>query len=372
MTDNPVRRLNAFGQSPWLDDLSRGLVRSGELDRLIEHWGLGGLTSNPAIFEKALVRSGDYDADIRKAVSVGASATEIYESLVLDDIRQAADRFAPVYRATGRRDGYVSIEVSPHLVDDAAGTVAEAKHLWRALARPNVMIKVPGTRAGLTAFEDLVAAGVNVNVTLLFSLRRYAEVTDTFLRGLERARDAGLDLAGIASVASFFLSRIDTMVDAELERLMAEGRDAARSAGRLRGRVAIACARHVYGMFQNVRASSRCRGLEARGARMQRLLWASTGTKNPDYDDIKYVQALIGPETVSTMPMATLEAYERSGTPAATLAADPGDAQAVLSELARLGLDLEKVADRLLSEGIEKFVEPFDATFRAIEKRCRA
>jgi transaldolase len=372
MAENPVRRLNAFGQSPWLDYLSRDLIRSGELDRLIARWRLGGLTSNPAIFEKAIVHSGDYDAEISKAASAKAPTAEIYESLVLDDVRGAADAFASVYRATARRDGYVSVEVSPHLVNDSAGTVAEAGRLWAALRRPNVMIKVPGTAAGLAAIEDLIAVGINVNVTLLFSLRRYAEVTDAFLSGLERAAESGLDLAGIASVASFFLSRIDTMVDTELERIMAEERGAAPAAGRLRGRAAIACARCAYQTFRRVAASDRCRVLEAQGASMQRLLWASTSTKNPAYDDIKYVQALIGPRTVSTMPLDTLEAYERSGAPAATLTENPAEARDVLRELGGLGIDPEAVAGRLLAEGIRKFVEPFDATYRAIEKLCPA
>jgi transaldolase len=370
MDQNAVSRLNAFGQSPWLDYVSRDLVRSGELERLIERWGLRGLTSNPSIFEQDFAHSEVYDQDIRKAASAGASTAEIYESLVLDDIRRAADAFLSVYRTTDRRDGYVSLEASPHLVDDTAGTVAEARRLWTALDRPNVMIKVPGTSAGLAAITELIGSGINVNVTLLFSLRRYEEVTDAFLTGLERAAAAGLDPAGIASVASFFLSRIDTMVDDELERVVAEGGDGAEAAMRLRGRAAIACARCAYAGYRRVTGAERCRALLARGARMQRLLWASTSTKNPDYDATKYVQSLIGPETVSTMPRVTLEAFEGAGAPAETLTEDRAAAQDVLKELSDLGIEIESVADRLLVEGIRKFAQSFDASYRAIEALC--
>ncbi len=372
MNDNPVKRLNAFGQSPWLDFLSRDLVRSGDLDRLIERWELGGVTSNPAIFEKAIAHSVDYDADIARISSTGASTAEIYEALVLDDVRRAADALAAVYERTERRNGYVSLEVSPHLVDDASGTVAEAERLWAALDRPNAMIKVPATAAGLAATEDLIAAGINVNVTLLFSLQRYEDVTGAFLTGLERAAALGRTLDKIASVASFFLSRIDTIVDSHLERIIVEGGDSAGLAGELRGEIAIASARRAYAIYQEVAASQRCQVLARNGGRMQRLLWASTGTKNPEYDDIRYVQPLIGPQTVSTMPLETLEAYERHGAPTASLTENPAAAQEFLNKLQDLGLDLGHLTDRLLGEGIDKFVQPFDATLRAIEEKRRA
>lgn len=371
MNGNPVKRLNAFGQSPWLDFISRDLVRSGELDRLIERWGLGGVTSNPAIFEKAIAHSGDYDAEIAEVSSAGASTADIYESLVLDDVRRAADAFASVYENTGRCNGYVSLEVSPHLTDDGSGTVAEAERLWAALDRPNVMIKVPGTPAGLGAIEELIATGINVNVTLLFSLQRYRDVTEAFLAGLERAAASGRALESIASVASFFLSRIDTMVDGRLNRIIAEGGSSAGLARELRGEIAISSAKRAYAIHQEVAASQRCRALARHGGRMQRLLWASTGTKNPEYDDIKYVQPLIGPQTVSTMPLDTLEAYERHGVPEASLTENLSPAQASLSKLEDLGIDLEDLADRLLTEGIEIFIRPFDATYRAIDEKRR-
>jgi transaldolase len=371
MNDSPVKRLNAFGQSPWLDFISRDLVRSGELGRLIERWGLGGVTSNPAIFEKAIVHSGDYDAAIFEVSSTGASTAEIYEALVLDDVRRAADAFASVYASSGQRNGYVSLEVSPHLVDDAFGTVAEAERLWAALDRPNAMIKVPGTAAGLVATEELIATGINVNVTLLFSLQAYREVTDAFLSGLERAAVSGRALESIASVASFFLSRIDTKVDEHLEGVIAAEGSAAGLARELRGEIAIASARRAYAIFQEVTESQRWQALARDGGRMQRLLWASTGTKNPEYDDIKYVQPLIGPQTVSTMPLETLEAYERQGAPAASLTEDPEAAQLSLNRLEDLGIDLEQLTKQLFREGIDKFIRPFDATYRAIdEKRC--
>jgi transaldolase len=369
VVDNPVKRLNALGQSPWLDFISRKLVRSCELDRLIERWGLGGVTSNPVIFEKAIVHSSDYDADIRNAALAATGTAEIYESLVLDDIRGAADAFAAVYRGSNGANGYVSLEVSPHLVDDSSGTVAEGERLWTMLDRPNVMIKVPGTVAGLAAIEELTALGINVNGTLLFSLQRYRQVVGAFLRGLERVRESRRRLESIASVASFFLSRIDTMADAHLERIVAEGGRSAQAARELRGEVAIACARGAYVIFRQIAASKRCQALARGGARMQRLLWASTGTKNPEYDDIKYVEPMIGPQTVSTMPLETLEAYERHGKPAARLTDNQAGAREVLSKLHDVGIDLEEIADRLLVEGIDKFVQPFDATHSAIERK---
>ena len=365
---NAVRRLNAFGQSPWLDYLSRDLVRSRELERLRERWDLRGLTSNPAIFEKAIVHSGDYDSDIRAAAAAGRSALEIYDLLVIDDVGRAADHFTTVHGTTDRRDGYVSIEVSPLIADDAEATVAEATRLNAALDRPNVMIKVPATDAGLHAIEELTALGINVNVTLLFSLERYRDVVHAYLAGLERAAIFGRNLAGIASVASFFLSRIDTLVDAELEELAERSGYGASRAPALRGQAAIASARLAYRIFEEEAASRRFLELDARGGRMQRLLWASTGTKNPDYDEIRYIEPLIGAGTVSTMPLETLEAYERKGSPAATLPGNVAEAQAVTAELEDLGIDLETVAGRLLTEGIDKFARPYDATLAAIER----
>jgi transaldolase len=372
MTENAVSRLNDFGQSPWLDFISRSLVRSGGLDELIERWGLGGVTSNPAIFEKAIAHSADYDEEIRAAAAAGASVKHTYERLVLDDVRRAADALGFVYEHSGKLNGYVSLEVSPHLADDTERTIAEAERLWATLDRPNVMIKVPGTEAGLGAVETLIGAGVNVNVTLLFSPQRYGRVADAFLAGLERAADAGRPLGSIASVASFFLSRIDTLVDARLERIAAAGSATAAAAHALRGEAAIACARSAYATYRALVASARCEALVRSGGRMQRLLWASTGTKNPAYDDLKYVEPLIGPDTVSTMPMDTLEAYERHGVPALRLGEDAPDGGSILRRLAEIGIDMDDVAAQLVADGIDKFFRPFDASHRAIVVKVRA
>ena len=372
MPDSPVEQLQRFGQSPWLDYISRHLIRSGDLKAMVEHRGLRGMTSNPAIFSKAITESSDYDEAIAAAALRGEDNNAIYEALVLDDIRAAADILAPVYAATDAADGYVSLEVSPHLVHDTEGTISEALRLWGELERPNVMIKVPATAAGLPAIERLLGRGINVNVTLLFSLERYREVTDTYLTGLEQAAANGLRLASIASVASFFLSRIDVMVDPMLEQIVAGGGSASARAAKLRGRIAAASAQCAYAIMQDVVDEERFRALERGGARMQRLLWASTGTKNPEYSDIKYIEPLVGPDTVTTMPLATYEAYEDHGQPAARIETGADDAAALLESLGEIGIDLDDVTARLLDEGIDKFVRPFDALLNAIETKRAA
>lgn len=336
---------------------------------MIERWGIRGVTSNPTIFEKAIARSDDYEERITELMAARTSASDIYESLVLEDVRTAADVLRPVYDETHGRDGFVSLEVSPHLVQDTAGTISEAERFWALLDRPNIMIKVPGTTAGLPAIVRLIANGVNVNVTLLFSLERYRQVVDAYLSGLEDAEGAGRPLESIASVASFFLSRIDTMVDPLLDRIVVEKGSHARLAQRLKGEIAIASARRAYAIFRDVSRSTRFRRLAERGARPQRLLWASTGTKNPAYSDVKYVEPLIGLDTVNSMPLDTLKAYDDHGEPAQRLANDAQDAIEILSSLQNVGIDLERITERLLSEGITKFAEPFDALHRFLESR---
>lgn len=372
MPNSPVKQLLELGQSPWLDDISRGLLRTGRLAGMVEKRGLRGVTSNPAIFAKAITETSDYDEDIAAAARRGASAGAIYETLVLDDIRAAADVLAPVYTETDAADGYVSLEVSPHLVNDTDGTIAEAERLWRELDRPNVMIKVPATRAGLPAIERLIAQGININVTLLFSLTRYREVTNAYLAGLRQAAADGLRLTSIASVASFFLSRIDVMADPMLERIAGGNGGASARAAELRGQIAVASAKRAYVIMQQVAAGEHYAALERGGARMQRLLWASTGTKNPEYSDVKYVEPLIGPQTVTTMPLATYEAYEDHGKPAERIEADADTADAALKSLDDIGVDLDDITARLLDEGIDKFVEPFDALLSAIETKRTA
>lgn len=368
MAESPLKSLLAFGQSPWLDFIQRSLLRSGKLEAMIEDWGLRGVTSNPGIFEKAIVESGDYDDRIDALVAAGRPTQDIYETLVADDIRAAADILRPVYEETDGADGFVSVEVSPHLVRDTAGTVEEARRWWIRIDRPNLMVKVPGTREGLPAITALIAEGINVNVTLLFAVDRYREVVDAWLRGLEGASEER-SLRSVASVASFFLSRIDVAVDPLLDGIGRRGGPEADTAGDLLGEVAIACARQAYAVFRDSVSDERFGRLAEQGARPQRLLWASTGTKNPAYSDVKYVEPLIGPDTVNTMPLETLEAYHDHGCPEPRLTPDGGDSADVLDTLARLGIDLGSVTDRLLEEGIAKFIEPFDALHRALDER---
>jgi transaldolase len=363
MNRNPLLELKALGQSVWLDDLRRAWLEDGTLKRLIREDGLDGVTSNPAIFAKAIIDGEEYERAIAELAERHVSAREIYDALALDDVGRAADLFRPVYDASDGVDGFVSIEVSPHLAYDTEATVAEALRLWGRLARPNVMIKVPGTRPGLPAITELLAKGVNVNVTLLFSVPRYREVVDAFLAGLERRADAGQPVARVASVASFFLSRIDALVDPRLDRLGSDG------AAALRGQTAIACARLAYRHYGEWTAGDRWRALAGRGARPQRLLWASTSTKDAIYSDVRYVEALVAPETVNTMPRATLAAYRDHGQPEVRIAQDLELAEGLEERLRALGIDLAEVAETLEREGVQKFIEPWDALLGYLEDR---
>ncbi len=369
MEHNPLLVLKSLGQSIWLDYIERGMLVSGELAHLIKRDGLAGITSNPSIFEKAITGHEDYDADIAALARRARSATEIYEPIVLDDIGHAADLFLPVHERAKGCDGFVSIEVSPHLAYDTDKTVKEAVRLWEKLHRSNIMIKVPATTQGLPAVRQLIAKGINVNVTLLFGLGRYREVLQAYLSGLEDRVNAGLPLKSAASVASFFLSRIDVLVDRRLDALAPPETD--KSVASLRGAAAIACARLAYQAYREMQKSERWRALAARGAQPQRLLWASTGTKDPSYSDVKYVEALIGPETVNTLPPETLDAYRKHGDPALRLAQDLAQAAEVPASLARLGIDLEAVEQQLEEEGVKKFVEPFDKLLNSLEQRRR-
>lgn len=369
---SPVKTLLEFGQSPWLDFIQRGLLTGGELEKMIADWGLRGLTSNPVIFEKAIAHTDEYDMDIEALAREGSSAEEIYETLAVQDVQQAADLLLPVYEESDRSDGFASLEVSPHKANDAEATVAEAKRLWAALGRRNVMIKVPATAEGLVALRALLADGINVNVTLLFSVDRYREVLQSHLAGMEEAIAAGKDPGRIASVASFFLSRVDTLVDARLDELAAEDDARSREAAALRGETAIASARHAYAVFEEFLATTRFRKISSQGARPQRLLWASTGTKDPAYSDVKYVEALIGPLTVNTMPLETIRAYDDHGQPELRLAGHADDAAAKLRQLAELGVDLHEVTEELLQQGIDKFVKPYDSLIDCLETARRS
>jgi transaldolase len=350
-----------YGQSIWIDFISRDALLSGELARLVEA-GVLGLTSNPAIFEKAIAGSTTYDADIAALASAGASTRGIYEGLALADIAAAADLLRPVYEQTDGADGYVSLEVSPELAYDTAGTIAEARRLFGALSRPNVMIKVPGTPEGVPAIAEIIGSGINVNVTLLFALDAYEAAANAYLDGLTTLARRGGDLRRVASVASFFVSRVDTTVDREL---VGRPREA-----ELRGKAAIANARLAYARFQQLFSGPRWTALAAQGARVQRPLWASTSTKDPTYPDTIYVDALIGPHTVNTVPPQTLAAFMDHGHLAETITRDLGAAEQHMADLAAAGIDMERVTDELLGEGVKAFADAFARLMHGLEQKA--
>jgi transaldolase len=372
MADNPLIQLEIFGQSIWLDFIRRGMLASGELEGLIYEDGLLGVTSNPAIFEKAIDGSQDYEAAVRTLSLEGYRPEAIYQHLAIEDIQRTADLFLPFHDMLEGGDGFVSLEVSPHLAYDTSGTIYEARRLWATVNRPNVLIKVPATRQGLPAIQQLISEGINVNVTLLFSLPRYQQVAEAYLAGLEARLSQGKPIKGIASVASFFLSRIDVLVDSLLERKMADNGRFAKAIKALHGQTAIASARIAYQMYKGIYNTPRFRQLQAHGARPQRLLWASTSTKNPAYSDLKYVEALIGPETVNTLPMETLAAYHDRGRPEARLERNVAQAQQVLARLPDAGIDLAQVTRHLENEGVLKFVNAYDALLETLEQKRSA
>ncbi|MFP6593034.1 MAG: transaldolase [Candidatus Latescibacterota bacterium] len=371
---NPLVDLGPQGQSVWYDSISRSLITSGDLARLIAEDGVRGMTSNPAIFEKAISGSDDYTDDLARHAADGLSPLQIYEAIAIGDIQAAADELRPVYDATQGADGYVSLEVSPHLADDVQGTIDEAQRLAQAVDRPNLMIKVPGTAAGIPAVEALIGKGLNINITLLFAQANYAAVADAYIAGLEALASADGDLGSVASVASFFVSRIDALVDSTLEQMLQDEKDEDRRASleALRGRVAIANAKLAYQHYQTLSASDRWQALAAKGARPQRLLWASTGVKNPTYRDVLYVEELIGPDTVNTMPVPTFEAFRDHGVVAATLTLGVDDARQVMAALETVGISMLDVTDRLQTDAVRLFVVPFDKLLGAIETRCAA
>lgn len=366
MEDNPLLKLRTRGQSIWLDDINRRMMTDGSLAKLIANDGLAGMTSNPAIFAAAITSNAEYAPLVAQLLPRMSRSAELYEAIVIDDIGRAADLFLPLYQRTQGADGFVSLEVSPHLANDTDASVAEGQRLWARLERPNVMIKIPGTRAGLPAIQRLIAAGVNVNITLLFSPERYRAVAEAHLAGLEERVAKGAQIRGVASVASFFLSRIDTLVDKQLDEHAGQGRGEAQS---LRGRAATACAVQAYEIFKSVTSSARWRAVVQRGARPQRLLWASTSTKDARYSDVKYVEDLIAAETVNTLPPATLAAFRDHGKVGAGLSAMTAETPRVLRELATLGINLETVATQLEEEGVRKFVEPFDQLQQWLDQR---
>ena len=362
MTINPLILLGRLGQSPWYDFITRELVSSGELARLIADDGLRGMTTNPTIFEKAVAGGEQYDGQIRRLAGEGGTPAEIFEALAVADVRAACDVFAPVYERTGGGDGLVSIEVAPTLAHDTAATILEAERLWRTVGRPNAMIKIPGTLAGLPAITHCVTAGINVNVTLLFSVERYGKVVSAYEAGLEARLAGGLPVERIASVASFFVSRVDGKVDPLLDR--------AGDPAHLRGRIAIANACLAYEAFERRTATPRWGALADRGARPQRPLWASTSTKDPRYADVHYVEPLVAPRTVNTLPPETFAAYRDHGRPEVRIHAGIAAAPAQLAELARLGIDFAGVTRELEDEGVAKFAASYAAALAAIEAKA--
>jgi transaldolase len=371
MKNNPLKELGTLGQSIWLDYIRRDLMAGGGLRRLIEEDGLRGMTSNPAIFEKAIAESHDYDEDIRAMALEGKDAGAIYETLSRRDVQSAADELRPLYDRTDGKDGYVSLEVNPHLAHDTNGTMQEARRLWGTVNRPNVLIKVPATAEGLPAIQQLISEGTNVNVTLLFGLPRYRQVAEAYIAGLEACAAHGEPVKRVASVASFFLSRIDALVDPLLEKIIARGGKEADLAKMARAQVAISSAKMAYQIYKELFGGDRFRKLAARGARVQRLLWASTSTKDPDYSDVKYVEALIGPDTVNTVPLETLDAYRDHGEPKARLEQEVEEARRVLEGLQELGISIDKVTQQLEDQGVEKFNRPFDKLMETLAQRSQ-
>ncbi|PYV64447.1 MAG: transaldolase, partial [Acidobacteria bacterium] len=367
---NPLKDLLKFGQSVWLDYIRRDLITSGELERLIQGDGLRGMTSNPAIFEKAIAGSTDY-ADILSSLKdrPDLDAKARYEIIAIRDIQDVADLLRPVYDESHRRDGYVSLEVSPYLARDTQGTLEEARRLWKSVDRPNVMIKVPGTAEGIPAFEQLISEGININVTLLFSQEVYQRVAEAYVRGVEKFSAAGGDVGRIASVASFFISRIDNSVDAELSALLKSGKSGdEQKLKSLQGKIAIANGKLAYQRYLNIFSGALWDKLRSKGAQTQRVLWASTSTKNPAYPDILYVQEMIGPDTVNTIPPATFDAFRDHGKPRETLTEGVDEAKLVMQNLAQTGISIDRITDKLTDDGVRLFEEAFDKLLAAVEK----
>lgn len=368
-TDNPLVQANKLGQSIWIDVIQRSMLESGELAALIEQDAITGLTSNPSIFEAAIAKTSEYDASLKEFVvaNPGASDLDVFNSLAVADIQAAADIFADVYKATDGQDGMVSLEVAPNIAHDADATIERGLALNAMVNRPNVMIKVPGTKAGVKAFEALTVAGVNVNVTLLFSVNRYLEIARAYIRALETRVAAGKNISSLASVASFFVSRVDTAVDAQLGEL--SGAKAEQSSA-LAGQIGIANAKVAYGHFANLFGSEQWQKLAGLGAKPQRLLWASTGTKNPEFRDTLYIEELLGPQTVNTIPPKSLDAFRDHGVAEVRLATRLAEAHKQISALDDFGINLTAITDQLEADGLQSFSDAFDRLMDSIaEKR---
>jgi transaldolase len=371
---NPLKDLLSFGQSVWLDYIRRDLLTSGELKRLIEDDGLRGMTSNPTIFEKAITGGTLYDDllnSLRSRTDLDAKGR--YEILAIRDIQDAADFLRPVYQSSKRRDGYVSLEVSPYLARDTKGTIEEARRLWKAVGRDNIMIKIPGTAEGIPAFQQAISEGININVTLLFAQDVYVKVAEAYIAGLEKFGATGGDVSRIASVASFFISRIDSLVDSIIDTKVKASKDP-REREQLQsvmGKVAIANGKQTYQKYEAIFGTDRWKALGAKGAQTQRVLWASTSTKNPAYRDVLYVEEMIGPDTVNTIPPATLDAFRDHGKPRASLTENVASAKQTMENVAKLGISMKEVTDKLTDDGVRLFAEAFDKLLKAVEKSSK-
>lgn len=357
---NKVKSIHDLGQSIWLDFFDRELMDSGKLQQLIDEDGLCGITSNPSIFEKAVTSSSDYDEDIRKLAGEGKSNEEIFFGFAVNDIQRAADILKPVFDKAKGNDGFVSLEVSPHLANDTQGTVNQARQLWKAVNRKNVMIKIPGTKEGLQAIRQCISDGININVTLLFGLPRYREVTEAYISGLEDRLKSNQPIDHLASVASFFLSRIDVMLDPILKE---------KKLDKLVGEIAIDSAKEAYHIFKEVFFSERFRELEKKGAKLQKVLWASTSTKDPSFSDVKYVEALIGPDTIDTLPLETIEAFRDHGVAKDDLENNLMKATQELEKLKENGINIDEITQKLEEEGVQKFNKAYDSLLKAIDSK---
>lgn len=357
---NPLLTLRQAGQSVWLDFITRRFISEGKLKALIDNDGLGGVTSNPTIFQKAMAGSADYDVEFTELAKQDKSAPDIFWALAIKDIQSACDAFRPLFDKMKGADGYVSLEVDPHLARDAKSTLEEARQLFKRVARPNVMIKIPGTKECLPAIEQALGEGININITLIFALERYQEVINAWLAGLERLAASGKPLDKVASVASFFVSRVDSLVDGMLEK---KGNKA------LQGKAAIANAKEAYQMFLKTIMSARFKALQAKGARVQRPLWASTSTKNPNYRDVLYIEELIGPDTVNTVPPATIDAFRDHGKVRQSLAEKPEVSAKALADLKAAGIDMKQVTQQLEDDGVKLFAESYDALIASLEQK---
>jgi len=370
--DNPLKGLLAYGQSPWLDYIRRNILLNGDLKKMIANDGLRGMTSNPAIFEKAITAGDDYNDIIKAADAKSSTAMALYEKIAIRDVQDAADIFGPVHKESKSRDGYVSLEVSPNLAFDTQATLDEARRLWKTVSRPNVMIKIPATPQGVPAIRQALEEGININITLLFAQSAYEQVAEAYIAALEARAAKGQDISQIASVASFFVSRIDSLVDSTIDARLKSESDSGKKTllESLRGKVAIANARRTYAKYQEIIATPRWKALAAKGAQTQRLLWASTSTKNPKYRDVLYVEELIGADTVDTIPPATFDAFRAHGKLRNSLTENVAGANKTMSDLETAGISMKEVTDKLLADAVKLFQDPFKQLLDAITKHA--